>query len=146
MKDNKYIMLVCNDFRRIYGINDPYVEEWLERIKRVDWEDYKLWVYGGILDKGVTRDIDGSIIGPWQPEKLRQLLDVCYKEAFNLRLMPDIKWHRQLHETEDYWGAYPPGMMVMNGVRGTAGKLGDGNLRWKENRLRPIKRPPLPVI
>jgi hypothetical protein len=142
-----YTMLVCNDFRRIHGIDDPFVREWLDRIKLVDWGEYKLWLYGGILDKGHTRDIDGSITGPWQPEKLRQLLDICYKEAFALRIMPDIKWQKgDVHVTEDYWGAYPPGMMVMNGVRGTAGKLGDGNLRWKETKLRPTKRPPLPVI
>ena len=142
-----YTMLVCNDFRRIYGIDDPFLNEWLDRIRLVDWGEYKLWLYGGILDKGHTRDIDGSITGPWQPEKLRQLLDICYKEAFALRIMPDIKWQKgDVHVTENYWGAYPPGMMVMNGVRGTAGKLGDGNLRWKENKLRPTKRPPLPVI
>ncbi len=139
-------MLVCNDFRRIHGLNDPYVREWLERLYLIDWGDYRLWLYGGILDKTHTRDLDGSIIGPWEPQKLRQLLDICYKEAFDLKLMPDIKWHKQLDEGGNYWGAYPPGLMVMNGVRGCAGKLGDGDLRWKENIPRPTKRPPIAVI
>ena len=140
-------MLVCNDFRKIHGLQDPYVKEWIDRLKLVDWGNYRLWVYGGILNKPLTRDIDASIIGPWQPQKLRQLLDICYKEAFDLKQMPDIKWQKgDIHVTENYWGAYPPGLMIINGVRGTCGKLGDGDLRWKETKLRPIKRPPLPII
>lgn len=137
-----YSMLVCNNFKPIYGINDPYLEEWLTRIQKIEWGDYKLFLYGGLLNKSITRDIDGSIIGPWNPVALRQLLDLCYREAFDLKLMPDIKWHKNLNDLE-YWGAYPPGMMIMNGTRGTAGKLGDGDLRWKENRQKPNGKLPI---
>ena len=57
-----------------------------------------------------------------------------------------LRLQNYVNVTENYWGAYPPGLMVINGVRTTCGKLGDGDLRWKETKLRPTKRPPLPAI
>ena len=135
-------MLQCNKFQPIYTLNDPNFKLWLNTIKEMDWQGYELWIYGGILDKPVTRDIDASLIGPWDPDKIRLLLYGMYQTAFELQLMPDIKYQtrEQLADPDSpLESGYPPNILIIEGKRQLCGKLGRGDLRWKQSKFIPRK-------
>lgn len=141
-------MLQCNKFQPIYTLNDPNFKLWLNTIKEMDWQGYELWIYGGILDKPVTRDIDASLIGPWDPDKIRLLLDGMYHAAFELQIEPDIKYQTQdqlINPDSSLESGYPPGRMHVGKSQFVCGKLGDGNLRWKRSPINTIN-PPKQVI
>lgn len=138
------MVLKCDKFEPIQGIEDPRFKFWLNQIQVMDWKDHELWIYGGILKKSITRDIDASIVGPWDPVKIRELLDGMYMAAFGLRMMPDIKYQSKeemLHPDSSNLCAYPPGVLIMEGRRHLCGILGQGNLRWKPTPISKINPP-----
>lgn len=138
------MVLKCDKFRSIRTLDDPQFNFWLTQVKAMDWQDYELWIYGGILKKPITRDIDASLVGPWDPDKIRQLLDGMYMAAFGLQLMPDIKYQTKeemLNPDSSQLCAYPPGVLVMEGRRHLCGILGQGNLRWKATPIRTVYEP-----
>jgi len=137
-------MLRCDKFVPICTLNDPNFKLWLNTIKEMDWQDYELWVYGGLLHKYSTRDIDASLVGPWDPGKIRALLDGMYQTAFELQLMPDIKyqtWEQLTHPDSSLESGYPPTMLIIEGKPQVCGKLGRGDLRWKRSPIRTIHPP-----
>lgn len=137
-------MLKCDKFIPINGLQDSRFIFWLTTVQQLDWQDYELWVYGGLLHKQSTRDIDASLVGPWNPIKIRELLDGMYQSAFELQLMPDIKYQtkEQLAQPDaSKQSAYPPGMLIMEGKPQTCGKLGKGDLRWKKSPIRTVLPP-----
>lgn len=132
------MVLKCDRFEPLCTLNDSRFIFWLTSVQQeLDWRDYELWVYGGILDKPRTRDLDASLVGPWDPIKIRQLLTGMYQKAFELNIEPDIKYHpKEQFEDGSKPSAYPPDMLVIGGRRTICGKLGRGNLRWKTTRIR----------
>jgi hypothetical protein len=63
-----------------------------------------------------------------------------YQAAFELQIEPDIKYQTQEQLTQpdsSLESAYPPGLLIMEGKRQLCGKLGDGNLRWKQSKFIP---------
>ena len=54
-----------NSWHPLRGIQDSKTIEFIEKIKELNWDDYRLFLYGGILvDDYTTYDIDGTIMGP----------------------------------------------------------------------------------
>tara|TARA_R110000737_G_scaffold191897_1_gene213278 strand:+ start:770 stop:1210 length:441 start_codon:yes stop_codon:yes gene_type:complete len=134
------MILKCDKFLPISSLSDVRFTQWLDQVKQMDWSDYELWVYGGILDKPITRDIDASLIGPWAPDRIRLLLDGMYQIAFELQIEPDIKYQtiEQLTQPDSpLLSGYPPGMLLVGNKKLLCGKLGDGNLRWKQSKFIP---------
>lgn len=142
--DTYTMVLKCDKFLPIASLSDARFTKWLDQVNRMDWSGYELWVYGGLLHKTRTRDIDASLVGEWDPKKIRLLLDGMYQAAFELQLMPDIKYQTREQLTQpdsSLESAYPPGLLIMEGKRQLCGKLGDGNLRWKKSPIRTILPP-----
>ena len=138
--DTYTMVLKCDKFLPIASLDDARFIKWLDQVKQMDWSDYELWVYGGILDKPVTRDLDASLVGPWNPGRIRLLLDGMYQAAFELQIEPDIKYQTQdqlINPGSSLESGYPPGLLIMEGKRQLCGKLGDGNLRWKQSKFIP---------
>lgn len=88
-----------NSWHPLRGIEDPKSIDFIEKIKELDWSDYKLFVYGGILvEDYTTYDIDGTIIGPRDPERINYLLDNITRIGFTNGIYPDIKWATELYD------------------------------------------------
>jgi hypothetical protein len=75
----------------IIGINDPLFKKWLERIQPY-LDGYELWIYGGVLEDWLTYDIDASLIGPLDPNKINHILREIVRVSFEFGLYPDIKY------------------------------------------------------
>jgi len=136
--------LRCDKFVPLRGLEDERFKIWLSRSGDLDWTDYELWIYGGILHKPITRDLDASLVGPWDPDRIRLLLDGMYQAAFELQIEPDIKYQtkRQLmHPDSSLESGYPPGRMYVGKSQFVCGKLGDGNLRWQRSPIKTINPP-----
>lgn len=138
---DKYCMrFKCDKFLPIASLDDARLIQWLDQVKQMDWSDYELWFYGGILDKPTTRDLDASLVGPWDPDRIRLLLDGMYQTAFELQIEPDIKYQTKdqlTHPNSPLLSGYPPGRMHVGKSQFVCGKLGDGNLRWKQSKFIP---------
>lgn len=80
------------------GVWDPNVQEFLDRIRELDWIPYQLWLYGGILQNRETGDIDGTIIGPRDPERINYLLDGITSISFELGVRHDIQWSQDIYD------------------------------------------------
>ena len=138
------MILKCDKFLPIASMDDARFIQWLDQVKQMDWSDYELWVYGGILHKPITRDLDASLVGPWNPDRIRLLLDGMYQTAFELQIEPDIKYQTIEQLTQPgspLLSGYPPSMLLVGNKKLLCGKLGDGNLRWKRSPIKTINPP-----
>tara|TARA_R100000951_G_scaffold94548_2_gene83329 strand:- start:934 stop:1362 length:429 start_codon:yes stop_codon:yes gene_type:complete len=138
------MILKCDKFVNLGG--DQRFNSWLDEVRQLEWEGYELWLCGGLLHKTITRDLDASLVGPWEPDKIRYLLNNMYQIAFKLQIEPDIKYHSkdnliQPGSSKRFWSAYPPGMLFVGNEKLLCGKLGHGDLRWKEANVKPIAAP-----
>ena len=82
----------CKEFNQIKGQEDPLFQEWLRQIKQLDWTDYQLWIYGGILEWD-TYDIDGCILGPLDVTRINYLLDNIVRISYSLGIAPGIGYN-----------------------------------------------------
>lgn len=88
-----------NSWHPLRGIRDPKTIEFIDNIKELNWDDYRLFLYGGILvDNYTTYDIDGTILGPRDPERIKYLLDNITRIGFSIGVYPDIKWSEDLYD------------------------------------------------
>jgi len=85
----------CDKFHKLHGINDPLVQQYITEVKQLDWTDYELWFYGGIIKHNKTKDIDGTIVGPYTPHRIKYLLDNVVKIGFNMGVYPDIRYLKE---------------------------------------------------
>ena len=134
----------CDKFLPITSLDDARFITWLDQIKQMDWSDYELWIYGGILHKPITRDLDASLVGPWNPEKIRLLLDGMYLAALDQQIEPDIKYQTKeqlIKPDSSLESGYPPSRIHVGRKSFVCGKLGDGNLRWKRSPIKTINPP-----
>lgn len=134
----------CDKFLPIASLDDARFITWLDQIKQMDWSDYQLWIYGGILHKPITRDLDASLVGPWNPEKIRLLLDGMYLAALDQQIEPDIKYQTKeqlIKPDSSLESGYPPSRIHVGRKSFVCGKLGDGNLRWKRSPIKTINPP-----
>ena len=102
MKKQRHIIYgnyIQDSWHPLRGIEDPKTIEFIEKIKELDWSDYKLFVYGGILvDDYTTYDIDGTIMGPRDTDRIRYLLASITEIGFEMGVYPDIKWAEDLYD------------------------------------------------
>ena len=86
----------------VSGLSDPLFKKWLDRVKELDWTGYELWVYGGLLEPWYTWDIDCTVMGPYNPDRIRELLYGITRVGFNIGLRSDVKWGRELFDWQEY--------------------------------------------
>jgi len=59
--------------------------------EEIVWGDYQLWVHGTILNNIETWDMDLTIIGPSNPEKINELLEAVVQIGFREKHYLDVK-------------------------------------------------------
>lgn len=136
----------CSKWRPITGITDIRFRDWAERIRHY-LDGYELWIYGGIIEGWETNDIDGSIIGPYNPSHINWMLDNIARVTLEEGLFPDIKysidgklftwsdWERTREPVTCKYAYYRPNM-VLNGKSIEWGSNEDG--LWVAERRWPM--------
>ena len=80
-----------DEWTTINGLDS--VQHILDRIKKeIKWTGYQLWVQGSILCDVDTHDLDLSIMGPFIPERINQLLEEVVKIGFEEKTFCDVKY------------------------------------------------------
>jgi hypothetical protein len=74
------------------GLDSPIVKELLDRIKELDWTDYELWTHGSILGEAEANDIDLTIIGPRDVQRVSKLLEDCVRLGYQRNIQTDVKY------------------------------------------------------
>jgi hypothetical protein len=74
------------------GLESPIVKELLDRIKELDWTDYELWTHGSILGDTTANDIDLTIIGPHDVQRVSKLLEDCVRLGYQRNIQTDVKY------------------------------------------------------
>ena len=98
---NIYIMMNCRhiiygNYSRMHwkplnGLNSVDME--LHSIEsELDWDDYELWVHGNILEGRDTRDVDLTLIGPYDPVIVQHYLDTIVRIGFEGGVYMDVKY------------------------------------------------------
>jgi hypothetical protein len=82
----------CANLHQLCGLQDPLVIRVIERIKELDWSGFQLWAHGSILNTTGAKDIDLTIIGPNDAERINYLLEQCVKIGFDRFIQVDIKY------------------------------------------------------
>ena len=80
-----------DNWNGIIGLEDPLFVKWSKEIEKV-LQGYSLWIYGGVLEEWLAMDIDGSLIGPYNPNKINQVLEDIVRISFEYGVFPDIKY------------------------------------------------------
>jgi len=141
----------------INGIKDPRFQLWLRRIIELDWEDYELYLYGGILENRQTADIDGCIIGAPDPLKIEYLLDNIVRISFELQIWPDIQYNMTgelydpiLDKDKTITYAYYRPHLNYKGLEVNRGTLKDGfyqkEHKWPQSKQSDSPQHPIQII
>lgn len=77
------------------GIKDPNFVKYINKIKKINWLHYKLYIVGGILEGWETQDIDICVTG-----KITKELPLLLNEAKFLGPF-DMYWVDKLIKTND---------------------------------------------
>jgi len=78
---------------KVTGINDPIIQDILKRIKsEVNTEGYSFYVYGGILEGWETTDLDMIFVGPYDVERVKEILTKVTEISFEERFQVDIRY------------------------------------------------------
>lgn len=78
------------DWYKVRGLNNPIVQIFIQKARKLDWSQHNLWFAGGILHDWFTKDIDCIITGPYEPERIHQLQFGLILKGFNVGLYPDV--------------------------------------------------------
>ena len=125
------------DWHDLHGLFDPNVEEVLDCIEFMDWEGYELWAHGGILEDRITTDLDLTIIGILDVDKINFMLDTIVACGFSKGVYIDVKYlvdgdlfdHQIFLEDQQFvrniYATYRPEIKV-NSVTFTYGSKLDG--------------------
>ena len=88
----KYGEFECRVTQKLNGLDDPLVHLVLGQIGSLDWEGYKLWTHGSILNDTPANDIDLTICGPQNPSRVNYLLRECVRIGSLYGVHVDIKY------------------------------------------------------
>ncbi len=135
----------CTNLHQLCGLQDPLVIEVIERIKELDWSGFQLWAHGSILNEGTAQDIDLTIIGPKDTDRINYLLERCVKIGFDLFMQVDIKYlvkgmlydHSKAIPRVQTLAHYRPDIWI-NGTSYTYAHLKDG--LWVSERRYPMSK------
>ena len=127
------------------GLDSPIVKELLDRIKELDWTDYELWTHGSILGESTANDIDLTIIGPRDVERVSKLLEGCVRLGYQRNIQTDVKYLVEGHLYDAVEGHpqcnieahYQPEIWI-NGTTYKYGQLVDG--LWCTERHWPMAK------
>jgi ribonucleotide reductase alpha subunit len=61
------------------GLNDPIVKNLINKFKKINWEGFKLYLVGGILEEWETKDIDICILGELNSKQLFESMEAARK-------------------------------------------------------------------
>lgn len=147
-KTIKYGEYTQSKWNGLISTEDPLFKSWLEQIKPVI-NGYELWIYGGILEDWLTFDLDATLIGPNDPQRVNKMLDDIIRISFDYGIFPDIKfsidskifnwshWELTGEYTQIKYAYYKPEMWV-NGKLIKWGTL--ENDLWIGTRVWPMKK------
>ena len=155
-------MVIYGDYKSeeilpINGIKDPRFQLWLRQIIELDWEDYQLYIYGGILENRTTADLDGCIIGAPDPLKIEYLLSNIVRISLALGIWPDIQYNMSgelydplLDKEKTITYAYYRPHLNYKGLEVNRGELKDGfyqkQLKWPQNKESQTPQHPIQII
>ena len=129
----------------IKGLQDPLVEDLLDAIKQLDWTDYQLWTHGSILGTAPANDIDFTIIGPRDNQRVSYLLESCVRLGYERNIQTDIKYLVEgklydwaLNESHCNIEAHYQPEIWINGTTYKYGQLVDG--LWCSERCWPMTK------
>jgi hypothetical protein len=66
------------------------------------FEGFELYIVGGILEGWLTWDIDWAVVGPYQPEKIKPILDWITEVGFKVGLYPDVTYAETLMDLHEW--------------------------------------------
>ena len=141
----------------INSVKDPRFQSWLRQIIELDWEDYQLWIYGGILENRRTADLDGCIIGAPDPLKIEYLLDNIIRISFALGIYPDIQYNMSgevydpiIDKEKTITYAYYRQYLNYKGMEFNRGLPKDGwfqkEIKWPHSKETQVPQHPLQII
>ena len=87
-----------NTWHALSGTQDPNFIKFIDKINELNWGEYSLYIYGGILEGWETFDVDGTIMGPRDPSRINYLLDNITRISFELMVLHDITWSQELYD------------------------------------------------
>lgn len=88
----KYGEFTCRVTQRLNGLDDPIVHLVLGNIGTLNWEGYKLYAHGSILNDSPANDIDLTITGPQDPQRVNYLLKESFRIGSEFNVEVDIKY------------------------------------------------------
>lgn len=131
-KDIIYGSYQNSEWKVLNGLDS--VQAVLERIKNeINWDGYELWTHGNILNDVDTGDLDLTIMGPVQPNRINSMLEGIVGIGFEMKTYVDVKyslsnefydpvWHKP---KEIIYACYKPNI-TFDGVTFEYGKLVHG--------------------
>ena len=133
----------------IKGLQDELVQDLLDAIKELDWTDYELWTHGSILGDTTANDIDLTIIGPHDVQRVSKLLEDCVRLGYQRNIQTDVKYLVEGHLYDPVEGhpqkqiqAYYRPEIWINGTTYKYGVLVDG--LWCTEKNWPMTKPAAP--
>lgn len=88
----KYGEFECIVTQKLNGLDDPIVQLVMGKIGNLNWEGYKLYAHGSILNDSPASDLDLTITGPQDPRRVNYLLRECVKIGYEVNVQVDIKY------------------------------------------------------
>ena len=148
IKHIKYGAYECMS-QPIRGLEDELTQDLLNAIKQLDWTDYELWTHGSILGTAPANDIDFTIIGPRDNQRISELLEGCVRLGYERNIQTDTKYLVEGHLYDPVEGHpqkqiqahYQPEIWI-NGTTYKYGTLVDG--LWLTERHWPMTKPAAP--
>ena len=148
-KKIKYGKFERDEWHMLYGLDDPNIQKLFDCIDFMDWSEYQLWVHGGIMMNKMTGDLDLTITGPYQPDRINFMLETIVACGFAHGVYVDVKylvdgeifdyqtWLDEGYEVCNLYATYKPVIQV-NGINFEYGTEMDG--LWVAEQCHPMKK------
>lgn len=82
-----------NVWYRTTGLDSAISKKILDRIKKeVNTEGYSFYIYGGILEGWETKDIDMIFVGPYNVDRVREILTKVTEISYEEKFVVDIRY------------------------------------------------------
>lgn len=78
------------------GVEDRHFIVFLNKIKKINYYNYDLYLYGGILQDRNTHDVDLLLHGEFEEEKIIKIMDEICRIGFKMGVIPDISYTKEL--------------------------------------------------
>ena len=89
----KYGDLIGSVWRTYKGVDDPQYKKFQSHLDKIKWNyEYQLWLIGGALTGRETYDIDLSLVGPYNPPVIKEILYDLTKIGYDIETWVDAKY------------------------------------------------------